>query len=96
MRRATRIQRGTDPDDLLQQTLDLARADIRRLEAKVAAGKALTPAERAGVMNTLREVRLTAFGGRRLMTDRHLRKLSEGELHALEKATEEEEAWLAK
>jgi hypothetical protein len=83
------FKRYTDPDRLLQRTVDLANAEVMRLEAKqcepdvcghCGAGGQLTQEERAFILRTLRELRMVTFGARRILNEKHLRGLGEAGL----------------
>jgi hypothetical protein len=98
---------AVDPDDLLQRLLNYADKQVRRLQAKERNGAAcehcgqkatIEPFEALLVQRYLRIVAQVAFGGRKLITEKKLRQLSEGELERLEAAADEKgpEAWLPK
>lgn len=100
------ITRGCDPDAVLQRVVDLTSAEVKRLEAKhredspqcdvCGAGGQLTKEERGFLAASLKEFRMLAFGARKLLTDRHLRKLGDPAVAALQQAIEGEKPgeWL--
>lgn len=98
---------AVDPDVLLQRLLDFADSETRRLKAKRKHGAAcqhcgqkpgLEPFELMFMQRYLRIVAQVAFGGRKLITEKRLRQLSEGELDRLEASADEKgpEVWLPK
>jgi hypothetical protein len=98
---------AVDPDVLLQRLLDFAERTRRRLLAKE---KSAVPCEHCGqkpgleqwehllLQRNLRIVAQVAFGGRKLVTDKLLRQLSEGEIDRLDAsaAAQTEGGWLPK
>lgn len=87
---SNRIHRDIDPDAFLQRLVDLTNAEIRILEQRHRAnspkckecggGAALTHREMAFLTAVLREMRMTAFGTRKLLNERLLRRLADGDL----------------
>jgi hypothetical protein len=100
------VPAGIDPDAFLQRLVDLASAEVHRLEAKhransdrceeCGAGGQLTKEERGFIVGVLKEVRQTTFAARKLVMGRLLSRLSEGQLEQLEQAMagEKEGEWL--
>jgi len=95
------VKRHTNPDRLLQRTVDLANAEVLRLESKHASADALpcptcggggelTKEERSFLRDILRELRLVTFGARKILNDSHLRKLGEQGLEQFSQALEAE------
>ena len=106
---ATGVERGVPagivPDSFLQRLVDLASAEVARLEAKHTAnspkcekcggGGELTKEERAFMGSALKEMRQVVFGARKLILRKHLDRLSDGQLEDLEEAIDGEGSqWL--
>lgn len=101
-----------DPDTLLQRLMDATGTELRRIRANARLIKAgpgggscescqrdfgMSDAERKFLIDAGKLVTAVAFGARRIIADRLLRSLSEGQLQAFERGIEEREGpWLPK
>lgn len=101
-----RVGRGVDPDVILQRVLDLINAEVRRLRQKMRepvipcemCGRLNEPIdkdERAFLSQAARELRQVAFGGRKMLAQSLLSKLSDEQLTALDEGMRGRE-WMPK
>lgn len=99
--------RRTDPDTALQRALDLLDEQVIRIEQKERArspkctqcgsGGEVTPGERDFLLKALDQFQGIAFKARTILTERMLRKLSQGQLEQAKAALVEDDGeWLPK